>query len=176
MTDRELIDLLAYLSSLRKPVSIVGQFQVLGPIAEKNGVLAIDPKNTNISTSFRIKGADGIESGRRRISANAEGIVDANGSAGDGANDSQYVYLYTPVLSPMKQPVRLVLDVASKARVWVDGRELKVADRSKPDEPISIDLDLAAGKNTLLIRLPAGPTAKLVATFVAATPIEFQER
>jgi putative membrane-bound dehydrogenase-like protein len=176
MTDRELIDLLAYLSSLRKPVSIVGQFQVLGPIGEKNGVLSLDPKNTNISTNSRVKGSDGVESGRRRVVANAEGIVDATGSTADVPGDSQFVYLYAPVVSPLKQSVRLVIDVSSEARVWVDGRELKVAERSKADDPIAIEFDLAAGKNSLLIRLPAGPTAKLVATFVAATPIEFQER
>ena len=34
MTDQELVDLLAFLTTLKQPVSIVGQYQVIGPVAE----------------------------------------------------------------------------------------------------------------------------------------------
>ena len=43
MTDQELVDLLAYLTTLRQPVSIVGQYHVLGPIAESGDAPRIDP-------------------------------------------------------------------------------------------------------------------------------------
>src|SRR5262249_53159086 len=37
MSDQDLVDLLAFLSSLRQPVSIVGQYQVIGPLVESKG-------------------------------------------------------------------------------------------------------------------------------------------
>ena len=43
MTTQELVDLLSYLTTLRRPVSIVGQYQVIGPLYEPNGTRLIDP-------------------------------------------------------------------------------------------------------------------------------------
>ena len=40
MSDQQLVDLLAILSTLRKPVSIVGQYHVIGPLTEPGGVPA----------------------------------------------------------------------------------------------------------------------------------------
>ena len=37
LRDQELVDLLTYLSTLREPVSIVGQYHVIGPLAEPDG-------------------------------------------------------------------------------------------------------------------------------------------
>ena len=37
MTDQELVDLLAYLTTLKQPVSIVGQYQAIGPVHEPDG-------------------------------------------------------------------------------------------------------------------------------------------
>ncbi len=42
MTDEELVDLLAYLTTLRQPVSIVGQYHAVGPIHEASGAPTID--------------------------------------------------------------------------------------------------------------------------------------
>ena len=43
MTAQELVDLLSYLTTLRRPVSIVGQYQAIGPLYEPNGTRSIDP-------------------------------------------------------------------------------------------------------------------------------------
>ena len=43
MTDQELADLLSFLSTLRQPVSIVGQYHVIGPLAEAKDTPAFDP-------------------------------------------------------------------------------------------------------------------------------------
>ncbi len=42
MTDQELVDLLAYLTTLKQPVSIVGQYQVIGPLARADGRPVVD--------------------------------------------------------------------------------------------------------------------------------------
>ena len=44
MTDQELVDLLDYLSTLRKPVSIAGQYHVIGPLTEPSGQPVINPR------------------------------------------------------------------------------------------------------------------------------------
>ena len=36
-----------------------------------------------------------------------------------------------------------------------------------------VDLTLPAGSGSLVVRIPGGPDASLVATFVAAQPLEF---
>ncbi len=43
MTDQELVDLLAYLSTLKHPVSIVGQYHVVGPLSEAGDGPRIEP-------------------------------------------------------------------------------------------------------------------------------------
>ena len=43
MTDHELVDLLAYLTTLRQPVSIVGQYQAVGPVHEPDGRSVFEP-------------------------------------------------------------------------------------------------------------------------------------
>ena len=49
MSDQELVDLLAFLSTLRQPVSIVGQYHVIGPVAEAEGTPAFDPRRRSTS-------------------------------------------------------------------------------------------------------------------------------
>jgi putative heme-binding domain-containing protein len=44
MSDQDLVDLLAFLSTLKQPVSIVGLYHALGPVAEGDGPPALDPK------------------------------------------------------------------------------------------------------------------------------------
>ena len=43
MTTQEVVDLLSYLTTLRRPVSIVGEYQAIGPLYEPNGTRLIDP-------------------------------------------------------------------------------------------------------------------------------------
>ena len=41
MTDQEIVDLLAYLTTLKQPVSIVGQYQAIGPVHEPDGEIGV---------------------------------------------------------------------------------------------------------------------------------------
>ena len=54
MTTQEVVDLLSYLTTLRRPVSIVGEYQVIGPLYEPNGMRLIDPNSlTGIARTDR---------------------------------------------------------------------------------------------------------------------------
>ena len=80
MSDQELVDLLSFLGSLREPVSIVGQYHVVGPLVEPNGERTFDAKG-KIDLAASVKGSNGQNLAWRRIDANAEGLADLDANA-----------------------------------------------------------------------------------------------
>jgi putative heme-binding domain-containing protein len=157
MGENDLVDLLAFLQSLKKPVSIVGQYQALGPLARGDE----DP---------------GLISGRAtrpgwaRRSADAEGQVNLKSIAGD--DPSRVVLLRTPVLAPEAMGATLVLDVKADATAYLNGKEVPL--KAEPDGPKVADVALAKGENLLVVRVPGGSQGGLVTTFVAGKPLEFR--
>src|SRR5262249_7073237 len=75
MTDHELFDLLAYLSTLKQPVSIVGQYQTTGPVHESAGKPIFD-QISKLDLRGSVNDGHGRELSWRRITANAEGLAD----------------------------------------------------------------------------------------------------
>ena len=75
MTTQELVDLLSYLTTLRQPVSIVGQYQAIGPLYEPNGTRLIDPASVP-DLRAPIADGQGHQLSWRRLAANAEGQAD----------------------------------------------------------------------------------------------------
>ncbi|RUL88731.1 c-type cytochrome [Tautonia sociabilis] len=172
MTDEQLVDLLAFLETLRKPVSIVGEFQAVGPLAEVEGEPAVDPSGP-IDTSIDVRGADGRSQPWRRLRADAEGRVDLSALVGD--DPKQAVYLHAPIVSPADLPATLVIDSpAAGLLAWLDGRPLELTDPSGDDPTRSVEVDLSRGAHDLILRLPCGADSGLVATFVADAPLEFR--
>ncbi|MFM7318659.1 MAG: PVC-type heme-binding CxxCH protein [bacterium] len=168
MTDAELVDLLAYLGTLRRPSSVVGQFQALGPVKVDGKTEAIDVAGV-VRTSEPVKSADGKSIAWRRVSANAEGLIDL---ASLGLEKGQSAYLWTVAVAPSAQQARLVLDSAAPARVWVNGREEQLV-QSGDQESREVTLDLVKGSNPILLRVEQG--ASLGLTFVSDLPVEFRE-
>lgn len=172
MTDAQLVDLLAFLETLKQPVSIVGEFQAVGPLAEADDDLAVDPAGP-IDTSLPVRGADGRSQSWRRLRADAEGRIDLSALA--GPEPDRAVYLHSPVVSPADLPATLVVDSpASGLRAWLDGEELDLPAPSGDDPTRAVSLDLSRGGHDLVLRLPGGPDSGLVATFVADAPLEFR--
>jgi putative membrane-bound dehydrogenase-like protein len=162
MTDRDLVDLLAFLSTLKEPVSIVGQYQAFGPTSEANGPLS--PK-TMVVKSNPPKPA------WRRVTADAEGLVDLALLSGDDA--SKGAYLDTPVLAPEDLDARLVLDTTADLKAWLDGKELALP-APTGDQPRTLPVRLTRGDHELIIRVAGGARTGLVTTFVAGKPLEFR--
>ncbi len=167
--EQDLVDLLAFLTTLKQPVSIVGQFQAIGPVAEPNGKPALDPSK-RVDPKAGVKGPDGQTLSWRRLTADAEGRIDLTPL---GANDpSKAVYLHAPVASSVEQKARLVLDTKADVRAWLGGKELSLPAPSE-DGPRSVEVTLPNGTTDLVVRVPGHAEAALVATFVADRPIEF---
>ncbi len=157
MGEGDFVDLLAFLQTLKQPVSIVGQYQALGPLAKSDEDSAI------------VSGTPTRESWTRRT-ADVEGQVSLATIAGDDA--SKVVYLKTPVLAPEAMAATLVLDLKGEAAAFLNGKE--VALKAQADGPRTADVRLAKGENLLVVRVPGGSRGGLVTTFVAGKPLEFR--
>jgi putative membrane-bound dehydrogenase-like protein len=175
MTTQEIVDLLEYLASLSKPVSIVGQYHVIGPLYEPNGTSLV---NLNSKLDFRmpIRDGRGRDVSWRRVTANAEGQVDLTPLV---AGDPKHVaYAAIPVVSPVRQQARLVLDAPAGATAWLNGKPVALSASSQAkDEPAAAIVDLPQGSSRLLMRV--GPEARassqaaIVTTFVSDQPVGF---
>ena len=157
MGEGDFVDLLTFLQTLKEPVSIVGQYQALGPVAKPD------------EDSALVSGAPTRASWARRT-ADAEGQVALPGVAGDDA--SKVAYLKTPVLAPEAMSATLVLDLKGEAAAFLNGKE--VALKAQADGPRTAEVRLTKGENLLVVRVPGGSQGGLVTTFVAGKPLEFR--
>jgi putative membrane-bound dehydrogenase-like protein len=174
LADHELIDLLAYLTTLRQPVSIVGQYHVIGPLHESSGKPLVD-STPKVDLQAPVADGHGGQLSWRRASANAEGQVDLTSLvAGDPKNAA---YALIPVVSPIAQRAALVVDTPAEIRVWLDGRPVALGTSHDQNEPRTAVVDLPPGTSTLLLRAAPGGRANaqtpLVTTLVADRPIGF---
>ncbi len=160
MTDDDLVDLLAFLDTLRQPVSVVGEASALGPLTD----IDLSDDASNPSQPWR------------RLRADAEGRIDLSDLTTAGTDD-QVVLLAVPVTSPLSQSARLVLEVEGieSLRVEVADRGFDLTTDPQALKPIELDVDLPRGTTRLLVKLPCGTKARTVLTFVADHPIGFEE-
>jgi putative membrane-bound dehydrogenase-like protein len=178
MTDQELVDLLAFLGKLRQPVSIVGQISAIGPISEPAGAPSFDT-STSLDLHAAVPDGRGHEVSWRRVTANAEGLVDL--SAQTGGDAKQAAYAVVVVDSPVRQGARLVLDTPADVSAWMGGKPVPLSSgNSSQAVPRSAQVDLPQGASTLLIRIALGDKepqrqAVLVTTFVSDKPVAFGE-
>lgn len=182
LTDAELVDLIAYLSTLRQPVAIVGQYHVLGPLDGSKTIARLESVGS-IDVDSAVDDGHGRRLSWRRVDANAEGVVDVSAlasGAGDGDGAGQ-VYLYVPLVSPVAQRARLVIEASAGVSAWLNGKSLTLAPTPGGKTGTrEVTLVLHPGPESLLIRLPldrslASP-ATLVTTIVADQPVGFAAR
>jgi putative membrane-bound dehydrogenase-like protein len=157
MGESDFVDLLAFLQTLKQPVSIVGQYQALGPVEKPDEDSAI------------VSGSPTRESWARRT-ADAEGQVDLRTVAGE--DGGKVAYLKTPVLAPEAMQATLVLDLKGDATAYLNGKEVSL--KAQGDGPRMAEVRLAKGENLLVLRVPGGTQGGLVTTFVAGKPLEFR--
>lgn len=147
-TEEEFVDLVSFLATLRQPVSVVGQFQVQGPIPAPQG------------SDAPVPGGEW-----RRVDANVEGIADLAPFAGKAG---ECAIVRVPIISPVAQAVRLVPDTKAKVR--------GVLNRKAVDPAGAGEIQLPQGQSELLLIVEGGgPAAGLALTFVSDRPLEFRE-
>jgi putative heme-binding domain-containing protein len=175
MTTQEVVDLLSYMTTLRRGVSIVGEYHAIGPLYELNGTRLVDPAS---GPELRTPIADGRghQLSWRRLGANAEGQADLTLLAAGDSKDAAYAFV--PVTSPAGQNAQLVIDTPAEVSAWLNGKPVAFSDESREKgEPRTALVDLPQGSSRLLIRLThdGRPDARawLVTTFVADQPVGF---
>jgi putative membrane-bound dehydrogenase-like protein len=177
-TEQELVDLLVYLTTLKQPVSIVGQYHMVGPLAQTGDVPRIDPAAA-VDLDATLDDGGGHKLSWRRINANAEGRVDLSTLAAAGAKPGAAIYVYSPIVSPTAQKAALVLDTPADVAVWLNGKPVALSTSHAKGEPRTGTVDLAPGSGSLLIRMTpegtSGGPASLVTTFVADQPVGFTQ-
>ena len=170
MEDQDFIDLLTFLTTLRQPVSIVGQYQVVGPLAEANGASAFDTA-LKVDTTTKLRGPEGQSLAWRRLNANAESLVDLSTLVGN--DPAKSAYLFAPIVSPIAQQARVVLDTKGDVKAWLNGKSLDLPVASE-GQPRVVFVDLPQGSSDLLIRVAGGANVSLVTSVVSDKPIAFQ--
>ncbi len=166
MTNEQIADLLAFLSTLEKPVSIIGEFRAAGPLMRPRTEGPIDP-------GVPLEDLSGDDYPWRRVRADAEGRVEFSTIAGSAERGE--LYLHTPVFAPVELEAKLVLDTrANGLSVWLDGKPIEVPDPSDDDPTREAHLTLQRGDHNLIIKLPMSSSAAIVATLVADLPLQFR--
>jgi len=90
-----------------------------------------------------------------------------------GSAPTRAVYVYAPVISPIEQDARIVLDTKADIKIWLGGKPLDVS-RPGDDSTVARVVTLPKGSSDLLIRVAGGPGATLVTTFVSSRPLAFR--
>jgi putative heme-binding domain-containing protein len=175
MTDQELVDLIAYLATLKEPVSIVGQYQAVGPVRDLNDGPLIEAISRN-GARGPVSDGRGVELSWRRVTASAEGQADLMPLlAGDG---KRAAYVWFPVVSPVAQKGRLVIETPAEVTAWLDGKPVSLAaKKNEAGETRSAEIELPEGTVSVLLRLAADDQSRgrsaVVTTIVANRPVGF---
>jgi putative membrane-bound dehydrogenase-like protein len=169
MSEQDLVDLLAYLGTLRKPVSVVGVAEAAGPVAA-DALVELKPGRRLDTTGSIATGRDGRPVSWRRLTADAEGRLDLSAMA--GADEATAAYVAVPLVSGSPQHSRLVIDTSARVSAWLNGVEVAL-NRVEASTGRCADLELPSGASQLVVRVAGGPAAALVATLVSDQPVEF---
>jgi len=156
MGEAEFVDLLAFLGTLKQPVSIVGQYRASGPVAKGDPAEVASGKAAGGSWS--------------RATADAESRVDLAPIAGD--DPARVAYLKAPVLATGPTQARLVLDARADVAAYLNGEEVPL--KAEGAGTRTADVRLAKGENLLVLKVPGGSRGGLVTTFVADKALEFR--
>jgi putative membrane-bound dehydrogenase-like protein len=165
MSEQDLADLLAYLSTLRQPVSILGEARTAGPLSDADG---LRQSEESLSSDESIETGRGKSFPWRRLSATAEGAL----QTGSLASARDVVYITAPVRSPRVQKAHLVLETDAEPAVWLGGRPVDLAAAEQPGLKIA-EVEFGEGAVPLLIRLRGPAAGTLVVTFVCDESVDF---
>ncbi|MBA4063297.1 MAG: hypothetical protein C0501_06215 [Isosphaera sp.] len=149
MTEDELVDLAAYLETLKTAAYTPDAFRVAGPF-----------KGANMAEALKApyppeKG--GAEVAWKSVRPDGKGYFDLAGLHGTSAVNSAS-YLAAEVESPAEQDAEVLLGTDDGARLWVNGKEVFKTEQTRAAAPAqdAVKVRLAKGKNTVLLKVANG--------------------
>jgi len=156
LTEDELVDLVAYLETLKTAAFTPDTFRVAGPFQAASMDAALDTEFGPEKGPFDPSAKFGPVTWKT-IRPDGKGYFDLAGLHGDAANNSAS-YLYTEIESPAGLAGEVLLGPDDGARLWVNGKEVFVTRETKAAIPAqhTIPVTLVKGKNTVLLKVANG--------------------
>jgi putative membrane-bound dehydrogenase-like protein len=156
LTEEELVDLVAYLETLKTPVLTPPAAYVAGPFPAPSMTAALDKPFGPETQPFDPQQRFGAVAWRV-FSSDARGYFDLAALHGSKANQSAS-YLYWEIDSPREQPAEILLGSDDGARLWLNGQAVfrTQATRAAAPEQDRLKVTLRKGKNTLLLKVANG--------------------
>ena len=126
LTESELVDLIAYLTRSASRSPSPGNTMSWGrsPSRWMRRGSTRRRRSTSMPT---VDDGHGRKLSWRRVNANAEGLVDLSALVGSDAKTEACAYIYAPLISPVAQTARLVLDTPAGAAAWVNGKPVTLS-------------------------------------------------
>jgi putative membrane-bound dehydrogenase-like protein len=149
LTEDELVDLAAYLETLKTAAYTPDAFRVAGPFPAKDMAEAL-------KTPFAPE-KGGAEVAWKSVRPDGKGYFDLAGLHGNAAVNSAS-YLAAEVESPADQDAEVLLGTDDGARLWVNGKEVFKAEQTRAAAPAqdAVKVRLAKGKNAVLLKVANG--------------------
>ncbi len=161
LTEDELIDLVAYLTTLQTPALTPDSWLMAGPFPADSMAAALDKEYGPEKAPFDIKAkfpANGKgEVGWRSVRSVGNGYFDLQALHGTAAGTSA-TYAYRTIESPEDQDATILLGSDDGAKLWLNGKEVfKVADtRAAAPAQDSVKVKLKKGTNSFLLKVANG--------------------
>jgi hypothetical protein len=166
LNEEELIDLVAYLETLKVAAYTPDTFHIAGPFAGLGMDGALDTEHGPEKGAFDPKQKFESGSGKRpkphevlwrTIRPDGKGYFDLKAMHGDFATNSAS-YMYTEFESPAEQAAEILLGADDGARLWVNGKAVFITRETKAAAPEQhkVAVKLAKGKNTVMLKVANG--------------------
>lgn len=156
LTEDELIDLVAYLETLKVAALTPDKFHVVGPFPAESMDAALDKEFGPEKGKFDPKAAFGKLSWKA-LRPDGKGYFDLAALHGPAAVNSAS-YMYIEVDSPSDQAGEVLLGPDDGARLWINGKEVFVTRETKAAAPEAnkVAVKLTKGKNAVLLKVANG--------------------
>jgi putative membrane-bound dehydrogenase-like protein len=161
LTEDELIDLVAYMETLKTASYTPDTFHVIGAFPAANMEAALDTEHGpekgefNPNATYTWKGVTAV--GWKTIRPDGKGYFDLAAHHGPKAANSAS-YMYAEFDSPAEQAGEVLLGPDDGAKLWVNGKEVFTTRDTKAAAPEThkVPVKLVKGKNTVLLKVANG--------------------
>lgn len=159
MTEEDLVDIVAYLETLKTPALTMDWWHIVGPFDNGTADAGMDrvfPPETRIDLKDTYKGKSGPVKWRT-VKPDNHGYVDLQGFL-RGDSQNAISYLTRELDSPADQEASILLGTDDCAKLWLNGKLVYTArkHRAAVPEEDTVKVKLQKGKNTLLLKINNG--------------------